>query len=105
MAKSTAKNTKKNGKSALKALKQSCKRKDINQSRKSEVKTSVKKVKDAILKGQNEVEVLALLSSASSLLHRASTKGVLKKNTASRKLSRLAISVKKHFALKNLSAK
>jgi small subunit ribosomal protein S20 len=95
----------KNGKSAFKALRQSEKRREINRSRKSLVKTSVKKVRDALINGQSEVEVLGLLSSASSLMHRAATKGVMKKNTASRKLSRLAISVKKHFDSKNLSSK
>jgi len=88
-----------NKKHAIKALKQSEKRKLQNQSRKSEVKTYIKEVKEALKNGKNKEEVMKLFSLAASKIQRASTKKVLHSNTASRKVSRLALSINKHFSV------
>lgn len=64
-----------------------------NQSIKSKVKTFVKKVLSAIEANDKETAKTAL-SLAFSQLDKAVTKGVLKKNTASRIKSRLSLKVK-----------
>jgi small subunit ribosomal protein S20 len=78
-----------NHKSAEKRLRQTEKRTAINRARKSRVRTFVKKVETAILSGDKEAAQSALRL-AQPELHRASSKGVLHKNTVARKLSRLA---------------
>lgn len=65
-----------------------------NKSIKSRVKTYVKKVDAAIAKGDKEVAQAALLA-ATSEIDKAQRKGVYHKNTASRKVSRLAQAVNK----------
>jgi len=54
----------------------------------SKVKTEVKKVEDAIAQGNAEL-AKSLLSAVTSALDSASTKGIIKKNTGSRKKARL----------------
>jgi small subunit ribosomal protein S20 len=76
-------------KSAEKRLRQTIKRTAINRSRLSRVRTFVKKVETAISTGDKGVAQEALRV-AQPELHRATTKGVLHKNTVARKLSRLA---------------
>ena len=63
-----------------------------NKSRKSRVKTFVKKVLIAV-EAKNVDEAKAALQVAYKELDKAVTKGVLKKNTASRKKSRLTLKV------------
>ena len=63
-----------------------------NKSIKSRVKTFVKKVLIAV-EAKNVDEAKAALQVAYKELDKAVTKGVLKKNTASRKKSRLALKV------------
>lgn len=63
-----------------------------NKSIKSRVKTFVKKVLIAV-EAKNVDEAKAALQVAYKELDKAVTKGVLKKNTASRKKSRLAVKV------------
>ena len=65
-----------------------------NQMIKSAVKTEVKKVRAAIEAGNKEEAAKALLA-ATSAIDKAESKGVIKKNTASRKVSRLALAVNK----------
>ena len=65
-----------------------------NQMIKSAVKTEIKKVRTAIEAGNKEEAAKALLS-ATATIDKAESKGVLKKNTASRKVSRLALAVNK----------
>lgn len=79
-------------KSALKRHQQSLKRKAKNAAVKSAIKTVTKKVRDNIKAG-NIGEAKKALSSAAILLDRAVSKGVLHRNNASRKISRLSISV------------
>ena len=65
------------------------KRTAINRSRLSRVRTFVKKVETAIATGDKEAAQTAFRV-AQPEMHRATTKGVLHKNTVARKLSRLA---------------
>jgi len=76
-------------KSAEKRLRQTEKRTVINRARLSRVRTFVKKVETAIETG-DKVVAQSALQLAQPELHRATTKGVLHKNTVARKLSRLA---------------
>jgi small subunit ribosomal protein S20 len=76
-------------KSAEKRIRQTEKRTAINRSRMSRVRTFVKKVETAIETGDKQAAQSAF-QVAQPELHRATTKGVLHKNTVSRKLSRLA---------------
>jgi small subunit ribosomal protein S20 len=76
-------------KSAEKRLRQTEKRTVINRARLSRVRTFVKKVESAISSGDKDAAQSAFRS-AQPELHRATTKGVLHKNTVARKLSRLA---------------
>ena len=78
-----------NHKSAEKRIRQIVKRTATNRARISRVRTFVKKVEVAIATGSKEAAQSAF-QLAQPELHRAITKGVLHKNTVSRKLSRLA---------------
>ncbi len=79
-------------KSAEKRIRQTEKRTAINRSRMSRVRTFVKKVEAAIVSGDKAAAESAF-QQAQPELHRAITKGVMHKNTASRKLSRLALRI------------
>jgi small subunit ribosomal protein S20 len=81
-----------NHKSAEKRIRQTAKRTAINRARVSRVRTFVKKVEAAIATGDRETAQLALRL-AQPEMHRAITKGVLHRNTVSRKLSRLAVRI------------
>ena len=63
-----------------------------NKSIKSSVKTAVKKVRVAIESQDKEAAKAALLN-ATTVIDKAASKGVYHKNTASRKVSRLAKAV------------
>ena len=65
-----------------------------NKAIKSGVKTSVKKVNAAISANDKEA-AKAALTAATATINKAATKGVFHKNTASRKVSRLALAVNK----------
>ena len=83
-----------NIKSAKKRILVNEKKAARNQMIKSAVKTEVKKVRAAIEAGNKEEAAKALLA-ATSAIDKAESKGVIKKNTASRKVSRLALAVNK----------
>jgi small subunit ribosomal protein S20 len=76
-------------KSAEKRLRQTEKRTVVNRARMSRVRTYVKKVETAIESGDKQAAQSAL-QDAQPELHRATTKGVMHRNTVGRKLSRLA---------------
>jgi small subunit ribosomal protein S20 len=76
-------------KSAEKRLRETAKRTAINRARLSRVRTFVKKVETAIETG-DKAAAQSALQLAQPEMHRATTKGVLHKNTVARKLSRLA---------------
>ena len=78
--------------SAIKAARQSLKRQERNRAILRRVRTFVKKVNTAIQEKKNDVAKTSL-QEASSELHKAVTKGVLHRNTASRWVSRLSIRV------------
>jgi small subunit ribosomal protein S20 len=78
-----------NIKSSKKRAIQSEKRRLINYSRKSDVKTAVKKVLDAV--AANDADgARSLLRYAQAKLARAQGKGLLHRNATARKMSRLA---------------
>jgi small subunit ribosomal protein S20 len=81
-----------NHQSAIKRHKQSEKRRLRNASTKSTLRTAVKKVTEAVASGKAD-EAATNLKSAVSLLDKAVTRGVLPRNTASRKISRLTVAV------------
>ncbi|MEM8959463.1 MAG: 30S ribosomal protein S20 [Pseudomonadota bacterium] len=76
-----------------KRARQNARRFDINKARRSRIRTYLRKVEEAITGGDQAV-ALAALREAQPELMRGVTKGVLHKNTASRKMSRLAARVK-----------
>jgi small subunit ribosomal protein S20 len=82
-----------NTKSAKKATRVSARRTEINKHRVSRMRTFVRKVEEAIASG-NQAEAAAALQAAQPELMRGAQKGILHKNTASRKVSRLAARVK-----------
>ena len=82
-----------NTKSAKKAARQAVRRTDINKSRRSALKTEVRRVEEAIASGNKSAAVEAM-KTAEPLLARTAQKGVLPKKTASRKVSRLTARVK-----------
>ena len=65
-----------------------------NKAIKSKVKTYIKKVDSAIAAG-DKAAAQAALQTASSEISKAASKGVYHKNTAARKISRLALAVNK----------
>lgn len=79
-------------KSAKKALRGSLRKKAFNDKRKKEMKNVVKEVKDLIAKKDKSAK--ELLPKAYKALDKAAKRGVIKKNTASRKKARLAKAVK-----------
>lgn len=75
--------------SAKKRIRQTAKRTAINRSRMSRIKTFVRKVEDALAKGDVGL-AQAAFRAAEPELRRGVTKGVLHLNTASRRISRLS---------------
>tara|TARA_B100001750_G_C14907931_1_gene303126 strand:- start:79 stop:342 length:264 start_codon:yes stop_codon:yes gene_type:complete len=80
--------------SAKKRAKQTIVRTERNAARKSRAKTFVRKLEAAISAGQQEPALKALRDAQSELM-KAVTKGVLKLNTVSRRISRFSQAVKK----------
>ena len=75
--------------SAKKRIRQTAKRTTVNRSRMSRIKTFVRKVEDALAKGDVSL-AQAAFRDAEPEIRRGITKGVLHLNTASRKISRLS---------------
>lgn len=78
-----------NTKSARKATRQIARRTEINKARRSALRGSVRKVEEAITSG-DRAAAAAALKAAEPVIMRAAQRGVLHKNNASRKVSRLA---------------
>lgn len=76
-------------KSAKKALRGSLRKKAENDRNKKNVKEAVKNI-EKLVKEKKKDEAKKLLPKAYSAIDKASKKGVLKKNTASRKKARLS---------------
>ncbi|MCJ2051399.1 30S ribosomal protein S20 [Methylobacterium sp. J-070] len=79
--------------SAKKMTRKIAKRTAINRSRRSRMRTFVRKVEEAIASG-NQQDALTALRVAEPEMMRAAQRGIVHKNNASRKVSRLAARVK-----------
>jgi small subunit ribosomal protein S20 len=77
-----------NTKSAKKATRKIARRTVVNKNRRSQVRGSLRKVEEAISAGDKKA-ALAALRQAEPEIMRAAQKGVMHKNAASRKVSRL----------------
>ncbi len=82
-----------NHKSAKKRIRRNANRAEINKSRVSRIRTFLKRVETAIASG-DKIAAQTALKEAQPELMRGVSKGVLHKNTASRKMSRLSAQVK-----------
>ncbi|MBX9760700.1 MAG: 30S ribosomal protein S20 [Beijerinckiaceae bacterium] len=82
-----------NTSSAKKAVRKIARRTAVNRSRRSKMRTFVRKIEDAIASG-DAAAAQAALASAEPIMMRAAQQGVVHKNTASRSVSRLTRRVK-----------
>ena len=82
-----------NIKSAKKRIRKTARRTDINRARMSRVRTFVRKVEAAIASG-DRTAAQAALKEAQPEIMRGVTKGVVHRNTAARRLSRLNARIK-----------
>ncbi|MDJ0627374.1 MAG: 30S ribosomal protein S20 [Rhodobacter sp.] len=82
-----------NSPQAKKRARQNQRRYDINKARRSRIRTYLRKVEEAIASGNKDVAAAALRQAQPELM-RGVAKGILHKNTAARKVSRLNARVK-----------
>ena len=82
-----------NSPQAKKRARQNDNRLAINKARRSRIRTFIRKVEEAITSGDKDAAASALKAAQPELM-RGVSKGVYHKNTASRKMSRLAARVK-----------
>jgi small subunit ribosomal protein S20 len=82
-----------NTRSAKKAARQAVRRTEVNKARRSRVRGYVRKVEEAIAKG-DQAAAQAALKDAQPELMRGAQKNVIHKNAAARKVSRLSKRVK-----------
>jgi len=78
-----------NTSSAKKATRKIERRTEVNKARRSRMRTFVRSVEDAIATGDKTTAIAALRAAESEIM-RAAQKGVVAKNAASRKVSRLS---------------
>jgi small subunit ribosomal protein S20 len=78
-----------NTKSAKKAARQTVRRTEVNKGRRTRLRSSVRKVEEAIASG-NKDAAAAALKEAEPVIARSAQKGTVHRKTASRKVSRLA---------------
>ncbi|MEK7120634.1 MAG: 30S ribosomal protein S20 [Patescibacteria group bacterium] len=81
-------------KSAKKALRASKKRRESNLHRKDNMKSAFKEVERFVKEGKKK-EAIEALSRAYKAIDKATKRGVIKKNTAARKKSKLSAKVNK----------
>jgi small subunit ribosomal protein S20 len=79
-----------NHKSSEKRVRQSEKRRVINRSHRTKVRTYIKKLRTALESGKSE-EIQTVLPEAISVIDKSVQKGVLHKNAAARYKSRLTV--------------
>lgn len=79
--------------SAKKRIRQTARRTQVNRTRLSAVRTSLRKIEEAITAG-DQAAAKDVFQKAQPLIMRGAQKGVLHGNTASRRLSRLAKRIK-----------
>lgn len=77
-----------NTKSAKKATRQIARRTVVNRARRSRVRTAVRKVEEAITAGDRTAAVAAMAEAEPAII-RGAQKGIVHRNAASRKVSRL----------------
>jgi small subunit ribosomal protein S20 len=82
-----------NSPQSKKRARQNQRRLDVNKARRSRIRTFLRRVEEAIASGDKDAAAAALKSAQPELM-RGVTKGVYHKNTAARKMSRLAARVK-----------
>ena len=82
-----------NSPQAKKRARQAERRTEVNKNRRSRIRTFLRKVEEAIA-GGDQTTAAAALKDAQPEIMRGVTKGILHKNTASRKVSRLSARVK-----------
>ena len=82
---------------AKKAVRKIARRTEVNKARRSRVRTYLRKFEEALAAGDAAAAKTAFVEAESELM-RAVTKGVVHKNTGSRKVSRLAAQLKKMSA-------
>lgn len=75
--------------SAKKATRKIARRTAVNKNRRSRVRTFLRKAEEALASGDRDAAATALKAVQPELM-RAASKGVMHKNTASRKMSRLS---------------
>jgi small subunit ribosomal protein S20 len=80
-------------KSAKKRIRQNERRRAVNRARLSRVRTFIKKIETAIASGDKEAAREALRLAQPEVM-RGVTRGVLHRNTAARKISRLSARIK-----------
>jgi len=83
-----------NNPGARKAIRKIAARTEVNKARRSRVRTFVRKFEEALTGGNADAAKAAFIEAQSELM-RAVSKGVVHKNTGSRKVSRLAAQLKK----------
>ena len=76
-----------------KRARQNERRYEVNKARRSRIRTYLRKVEEAIAKGDASLAAAALRDAQPELM-RGVTKGILHKNTVARKMSRLSARVK-----------
>ena len=79
---------------AKKAIRKIARRTEVNKARRSRVRTFLRKFEEALAGGDAGAAKAAFVQAQSELM-RAVSKGVVHKNTGSRKVSRLAARLKK----------
>ena len=82
-----------NTESAKKAVRRIARRTEINMNRRSRVRTYLRRVEEAIASGDRTAAAEALQAAQPEIM-RGAQKGIMHKNTASRKVSRLAKRIK-----------
>jgi len=82
-----------NSPSAKKRVRQSERRTEVNRDRRSRIRSSIKKVEETIAAGDKNASQAALKDAQPEIM-RGAAKGLVHKNTASRKISRLSARIK-----------
>lgn len=82
-----------NTRSAKKMVRKIARRTEVNRARTSRMRTFIRKVEEAIASGDQAASQTALQAAQPEIM-RAAGRGILHKNTASRKISRLSSRIK-----------
>ena len=82
-----------NTKSAKKASRKIARKTAVNKNRRSRMRTFIRRVEDALATGDQDAARSALVAAQPEIM-RSAQKGILHKNSAARKISRLSARVK-----------